>query len=640
MLTDEPRDDNAGAGGLCGWFGAMAASGPAERTLARMGAALGAEAGAHAPILATPRAALQVVPTGPGSGLATEGGVTAGIDGTPRWSRPDLAALAGARGHATALLAAYRAHGRALLDHLHGHFAAVILDPERGFALFAIDRMGVHPLCVARQSAGGIVFGTTTLAVAAHPGVSATLSMQALYDYLFFYRVPAPLTIYEEQEKLLPAQVLTVADGVIDTAFYWRMPYGATSREARGDLEAALFASLRSAMGNATRDQDPARVGTFLSGGLDSSAVLGLWSERADGPAQAFTIGFDSAGYDETEYAIAAAQHFGAKHHIYTVTPEDVAALAPRLAVVYDEPFGNSSAVPAYYCARLAREHGVEVMLAGDGGDEVFAGNAVYARMKAFDAYHHLPRGLRRGLIEPLVMGCPGGDRVPPLRKMRSYISQANTPMPERMFLDALGLFENARRIMDEDVLATIDPRHPQDVLRDVYGRCAGDSLIQRMMSLDQQIILADNDLRKVGRMCALAGIGVRYPLLDDDVVEMSATIPPARQIRGLKLRDFFRRAMGGFLPATVLSKRKHGFGLPYGPWIAGSAPLRELVHDNVAAFARRGYVRRAFVEAALDGPGRGETALASTLWDMMILELWLQHHVDNRGSAVRAETG
>ena len=632
------RNDGGVLGGLCGWFGAMAASGPAERILAQMGATLGAEAGA--PLLATPRAGLQVVPTGPGGGLATEGGVTAGIDGTPRWSHPDLAALAETRGHATALLAAYRVHGRALLDHLHGHFAAVVLDPERAFALLAVDRMGVHPLCVARHGAGGIVFGSTTTAVATHPGVSTTLSMQALYDYLFFYRVPAPLTIYEEQEKLLPAQVLTVADGIVDTGFYWRMPYGAAVAGDGEDLEAALFASLRTAMGTVARDEDPARVGAFLSGGLDSSAVLGLWSERADGPARAFTIGFDSAGYDETEYAAAAARHFGAEHHIYTVTPEDVAALAPRLAAAYDEPFGNSSAVPAYYCARLAREHGVEVMLAGDGGDEIFAGNAVYARMKVFDAYRHLPRGLRRGLIEPLVMGWPGGDRVAPLRKMRSYIAQANAPMPERMFLGALHLFEDARRIMSEDALATIDPGHPQDVLRDVYGRCAGDSLVQCMMSLDQQIVLADNDLRKVGRMCALAGLRVRYPLLDDDVVEMSARIPPERQIRGVKLRDFFRRAMRDFLPEKVLSKRKHGFGLPYGPWIAGSETLRELVHDNVAAFARRGYVRRAFVEAALDGPGSGETELASTLWDMMILELWLQHHVDHRGAAVRAEAG
>lgn len=614
--------------GVCGWFGEIPTAAPPAHLLSQMATDFsGPVEGARA--FVEREAAVFLSPTTPGAALAIEGRVVAAVFGEPSWSDTDLAAKARETDHARAALFAWRRWGRdGLLMRLHGPFGLIILDSAASEALIAIDRLGIQPLTFARLKGGAVVFATTATAVARHPAVGAELSQQGLFNYLFFYRVPAPDTIFVGINKLLPAQRLSINKGQSDTAFYWQIPFAASRRESVRDLDNALFACLRAAVRNSTDGQEWSRLGTFLSGGLDSSTITGVVNELAPSPIKAFTIGFDSPGYDERHYAAVAARHFGVDHHTYEVTAADVLDAVPAIAAAYDEPFGNASAVPVYYCAKFAKSQGVETLIAGDGGDELFAGNAAHLRMKIFELYSRIPALLRRQVIEPLVSAMPPAQWNIMGRKARRYIEHANVPMPDRMFSDARALLERAAAIMGADRLVNVDLEAPLRLLREVYSRPVDARFEQRVHQLELQVILADNDLRKVNRMCALAGIQVRFPMLDEAVCEFSAGIPPELLLRHLKLRAFFKRAMIGYLPKETLDKDKHGFGLPVGPWLNPGTKLQAFAYDCLASLKRRNLLQPAYIDELM-GRHRSDPhpINADPIWDAMMLELWLDTH-------------
>src|SRR3569623_496647 len=286
------------------------------------------------------------------------------------------------------------------------------------------------------------------------------------------------------------------------------------------------------------------KLGNFLSGGTDSSTLAGLVTELTGTPAETYSIGFDAPGYDESHYADIAVQHFGTRHHTYYVTPQDVVDAIPLIARQYDEPCGNASAVPTYYCAKMAKEDGVDLMIAGDGGDELFGGNARYVKQKTFELYYNVPAALRRALIEPLAFHIPGADSVAPLRKRRSYITQARVPLPDR--LESYNFLHRspARDIFDAAFLEHVDVGEPVRNLREVSPRTDGADALYRMLHLDLKVTLADSDLRKVNRMCEAAGVGVSYPLLDDAMVEFSGRVPADLMIKGYTLRYYFKDSL------------------------------------------------------------------------------------------------
>jgi asparagine synthase (glutamine-hydrolysing) len=345
-------------------------------------------------------------------------------------------------------------------------------------------------------------------------------------------------------------------------------------------------------------------------------------SEASSGRAKTFTIGFAHAKYDEVHYAEIAARHFKTEQHNYYLTPKDVVALLPEVSRVSDEPFGNSSIIPAYYCAKMAKEEGVSLMLAGDGGDEIFAGNSRYVDQAVFELYGQLPNVLRRGLIEPIV-NVPGFERLPLLRRARGYIRQASLPMPDR--LENYNFYHTADlvQVLEADFLAAIDPAEPLANMREAFGRSASPALVKRMMHLDLKIALADNDLRKVNMACAMAGVAVAYPFLDDDVVEFSAQIPAGLLLRRFERRWFFRQAVKDFLAPETLAKRKHGFGMPFAEWPRQDPELHAIAMDCLAGFQRRHYLRADFLERLRNGAeGASHDGL---VWDIMMLELWMR---------------
>jgi asparagine synthase (glutamine-hydrolysing) len=308
-----------------------------------------------------------------------------------------------------------------------------------------------------------------------------------------------------------------------------------------------------------------------------------LIGQATESPPSTYAIGFDEAGYDEMNYARIAARHFGTEHHEYYVTPDDLVQNIARVAASFDQPFGNSSALPAFLCALRAKEDGVTRLLAGDGGDELFGGNSRYAMQRVFGWYGKIPVKLRSAFLEP-VLGLDAASRIPLLRKASSYIRQANVPMPDRLQTHNLMLRLGTRDMLTPGFLAQVDTDSAIRQQRQVWTQADTVNDVDRELAFDWRYTLAENDVPKVRDTAALAGVQVGFPLLDQELLEFSLRLPPDYKLRGLRLRWFFKEALRGFLPDEIIAKKKHGFGLPFGVWMMRHPPLHALAADSVGA--------------------------------------------------------
>ncbi|MFQ5348577.1 MAG: asparagine synthetase B family protein [Rhodothalassiaceae bacterium] len=614
------------SGGLCGWQGGAVGGDEAAVVLTRMAAALPATPGARITRWTGGGAALAVSGGSPGA-LAEANGLAAAIVGHPRWRDEAIAARAAETGHAAALIAAWRSDGAACLARLEGDFSLALVDTGTGTLLLAIDRVGIGRMAQAAAGDGALVFGTSIDAVRAHPAVSTRLSPAGLYRFAMNYVSPAPGTVFEGIEKLLPAHRLvrrgTAAAAIVEP--YWRIPYGAEEGAGIPLLRERLFAHLEKAVARAAAGVPAERRGAFLSGGLDSSTVCGILQRQSPGPVPAFTVVFAEEQYNEGPYARIAAAHFGLDHREYCLTPADAHAFLHEAAAAFDEPYSNSSVIPAFYCARMAREQGIGRLLAGDGGDEIFAGNRRYAEQAILGHYDRLP-GFARTLLERLLLPLPAALERTPLGKIKRYIDRARMPMPERMHNPKVYARERLGDVFTADMLEAIDPEEPYALWRRHYEDAGTGDMLASMLHLDMRITIADNDLRKVNTACRLAGIDVTYPMLDEDLVSFAASIPARLLLKGTRLRHFYREATRGFLPDAILDKRKHGFGMPFGEWMRNEPRLRAVAEDCLCTLAERGIFRRDFLrhmKAEHDRPER--THYDGLLWDMVMLELWLR---------------
>lgn len=523
---------------------------------------------------------------------------------------------------AIALARAFKERGASALDSIGGDFAIAVWDRSKQRGLIAVDRIGVRQLFYARIE-GGLAFASNADALLRHPGVRRELSAQALFDYLYFHVVPGPQTIYRDVQRLPPGHFLEIApDRSASPQAYWSMRFEENPRTDLSALQSQFRGLLKNAVASAS---EGAQCATFLSGGTDSSTVTGILAQIGARPA-AFSIGFAVAGYDEMQYARIAARHFGCSHHEYYVTAADVVDAAPKIAALHDQPFGNASAIPAFFCARLARQHGYQRLLAGDGGDELFGGNERYARQHVLALYHRIPRALRAGLLEPLLLSNAHWERVPGIRKLRSYVQQAQPAMPLRYESYNLLTRLQPRNVLSEDFLASVDLDHPRALLREAHAPFAGCALINQMLGIDLRFTLADNDLPKVVRSCELAGIDVAFPLLDEAVVAFSAQLAPALKLRGTQLRWFFKRALSDFLPPEIIAKRKHGFGLPVGAWLLEHKPLFDLACAALDRLRPLGLLRPGFADELRKRLLPQHPAYyGAMVWLLMMLGLWLE---------------
>ena len=401
------------------------------------------------------------------------------------------------------------------------------------------------------------VFSTSTGSVVKHPKISRNIDPQAIFNYIYFYDIPSPGTIFTGVEKLQPAQYIQFRDGQLEKGFYWKLHFDEHNQASFQTQKQQFHDLLRQAVATSSRGNS---IATFLSGGTDSSTITGVLAELQENPVDSYSIGFGAEGFDEMEYARLAAQRFGATAHEYYLKPDDVLEAIPLIASTYDEPFANESAVPTYFCAKQAARDGVKIMLAGDGGDEIFGGNERYAKQMVFEHYGRLPASLRNHLIEPVANGIPGGDALLPVRKLRSYIRQASVPLPERMESYNFIYRQPLDEMFEPEFLASVNPEIPKEMLQDAYFRADSGHPVNRMLHLDLKFTLADNDLRKVSRMCEAAGIEVRYPLLDEALVNFSGQLPIHYKVKGQRLRWFFKEALKDLLPREIITKSQTRF--------------------------------------------------------------------------------
>lgn len=601
--------------GLCGWFSdEPGADGGA--TLRRMLTSYkGSTPNADARPL--PHAGLAVFGDVGRPALIEHDGMTLAVVGHPRWRDDTSAAI-----DLSQLAVRLREQGRDAIATLGGDFALAAWDETRRRGLLAVDRIGVQPLVYARAG-GALVFGSTLDLVFGYGGIDRRLSMQAVFDFLYYHVTPGPDTIFEGVRRVPPGHCVEFGPrGADEPVPYWTLQFSEDRGARLQDLKQEFVELLRVSVRDASNGD---ASGAFLSGGTDSSTVSGMLGRVTGGPARTFSMGFDVPGYDETEYARIAARHFGTEHHEYYVTPHDVVEAVPQVAAAYDQPFGNASAVPAFCCARYAREHGIRRLLAGDGGDELFGGNERYAKQHLLALYHRLPGGLRRTMVEPALMSMPGIGAVPPLRKLRSYVEQARTDMPLRYESYNLMQHFGVTGMFTSDFLASVDARHPLTLLSQAHAPFAGDSLINQMLAIDLRFVLADGDLPKVLHTCNLAEVDVTFPLLDDRIIDFSLRLPAPLKLRGTRLRWFFKEALRDFLPSEIITKKKHGFGLPVGRWLIDHKPLFDLATDSIDRLRPRGILRPGFVRELVDVKLREHPGYYGTMvWVLMMLGLWL----------------
>lgn len=544
--------------------------------------------------------------------------------GRPRFADGALADVARTQGDAAAwraalaqgLPAAVAAAGAAT-----GDFAVGLTDAQgRGFA--AVDRFAIQTLCW-RVVDGTLHYAERADTLAALPP-RAAIDPQAVYDYLYFHVIPSPRTIFQGVHRLPPAHCLWFEDGQATVQPYWlphfeepsQVDFKTLAADFRQRIQAAVAAQL-----------DGSKPACFLSGGTDSSTVAGMISQLA-GRAATYSIGFEAEGYDEMAYARIAAKRFGTEHHEYYVTPDDLVRSIPAVAAHYDQPFGNSSVLPAYYCAKMAREDGVSKLLAGDGGDELYGGNARYAKQRVFGYYDAVPAPLRAGLLEPLLEKTPLGT-LPLARKGRSYVQQAKVPLPDRMQQYNLLLRLDPHQVFTPEFLARVDEADTLRQQREVWNLVPGSaSALNRMLAYDWRYTLAEADLPKVRGSTALAGVAVGFPFLEPGLVDLSLALPTDYKLKWLKLRWFFKEALRGFLPDEILAKKKQGFGLPFGVWATRHAELKAFATDSLQSLATRGIVQPAFVRPLIEQhlpahPGY----YGEMVWILLMLEQWMRVH-------------
>jgi asparagine synthase (glutamine-hydrolysing) len=520
----------------------------------------------------------------------------------------------------------YATEGIAGFQKMRGMFAAAIWDAARGQLVLARDRVGKKPLYYFEHN-GEWLFASETKAILSAIGEAPPVNAEALLDFLTFGYVTGETAAFEGMRRLTPGCSLVVdaATGRSQIAPFWQWPV-APAADLMPEAEAIerIRAELTEAVRIRLRSDVP--LGAFLSGGMDSAAVLALMTKQVARPIQTFTIGFGDPEYDELEGARSTAAHFGANHHEQVVTP-DCVRVAESLATFYDEPFADASAIPTYYVSELARRQ-VTVVLTGDGGDELFAGYTPYADALARVA--SAPVDAMRSVVRA------GAGLVPVHARGKGRLSTMALG-PEAWFVWRRTVFPDylLESVVEPDVLHAADSLPERRAVSDI--RHDRGTLLSRLQRWDQHHYLPDDILVKVDRATMAHSLEARCPILDHKVIELAAQQSSGRHGSAAITKRLFRDVIRPLVPAEVLDRPKRGFGVP----------LRRWFHEQMMSWAReilldprtrqRGWTRGAAVSALLRQHETGSRDHAKRIWALVCLELWARAHVDRAGRAARA---
>ena len=524
------------------------------------------------------------------------------------------------------LVHAYEEYGDAFLGKIRGMFALALWDTRTHTLLAARDRAGEKPLYYALTDSG-LVLASEIKALLVRPEVSRDLDIEALDQFLTYEYVIAPRTLFAAVKKLPAAHYLTYRDGQVTVTRYW----DAAATEVRAWEEGEAAEALRTVLAKAVSSQLMADVplGVFLSGGIDSSAIVALMSEapaRRNGPVNTFSMGFEDGSYDELPYAREVAQRFGTCHREGTVRP-DLVELFEKLVVHLDEPFADVSLFPTYLLSQITRQH-VKVALSGDGGDELFGGYDTYAAERlARQLARILPRAAMPALAGLVGLFPPSERKKGLVNKVRRFtqgLVDAPATIEHYRWMTFLSADAKKRLYAPalQQALVGSDVYRP---VRECLRAPSGDDLLNRQLYADLSVYLADDILVKVDRMSMATSLETRAPFLDVDVMELAFSMPGHLKIRGTERKYVLRRALRGLLPDSVLTRGKEGFSIPMKNWLRGSlAPLMDelLASERIA---QRGWFNPLDVRRRVAEHKAGRENHAHTLFSLMVLERWAQ---------------
>jgi asparagine synthase (glutamine-hydrolysing) len=527
----------------------------------------------------------------------------------------------------------YEEHGEDCVRHLHGMFAFALWDTRRRQLLLARDRVGKKPLVYAQRD-GALSFASELGALLEDNEIAREPDPVALDRYLAFGYVPTPLTALRGVSKLPPAHTMLVRDGRVSLRRYWKLDYSAKPADVPVE---ELCERIRTELREATRRRllSDVPLGAFLSGGIDSSAVVAAMAEASPEPVRTFSIGFDHQDFDELAHARTVARQFGTVHEEFRVEA-DAAGIAPKLVRHYGEPFADSSAIPSFYLAEMARRH-VTVALNGDGGDESFGGYTRYVANSVAGRLDRIPGPLRRRVAEL-------GRRIPEVGSISSVANKARR-FSSTLALDGPARYASYMAWFDQDqrrglytpAFAELAANSSDDVIGMPWGAASGSAVVDKLLEVDVSTYLVDDLIAKIDIATMAHGLEGRSPLLDHRLMELAASIPAEYKVRGREKKWIFRRALRGWLPDSILDRPKQGFTVPLSSWLRSDLRpwAQELLLDPVSL--GRGYFDPGAVRGLLDRHDAGTDGDAKRIWALVMLELWHREFVDARAGTTHA---
>jgi asparagine synthase (glutamine-hydrolysing) len=532
---------------------------------------------------------------------------------------------------------AWEQHGDDFVTRLRGMFAFAVWDRRARRLLLARDRLGKKPLYYVHDRER-LVFASELKALIADPAVKRVVDPRAIDDYLSFGAVPAPRTIYDGIAQVPPGHYLVWENGRVRLTEYWDLPL----EPARDRAEDECLEELAHLLDEAVRLRmiSDVPLGAFLSGGVDSSAVVMAMARASTQPIMTTSVAFRESRFNEAPYARQVAEAFHTDHQEIVVEAK-ASEILPTLAWHLDEPFADSSALPTYYLSRAARQR-VTVALSGDGGDEIFGGYAWRYGLNLFEhrVRRRLPAWLRGGVLGPLSTIWPKADRLPRALRWKFFLRNVSLS-PERAYFHDMSWFTPAdkQHLLTGDFLSTLGGHDPFAAFARQFDRTRGLDHLSRITYVDLKTYLPNDILVKVDRMAMASSLEVRSPLLDHKVVEFAARVPAALKFRGTTSKYLLKRHLARTLPSSLVHRRKQGFAIPVGQWLRSE--LREIAHDLLLSerARRRGHFEVEAVRGLWDAHQAGRRDHAHRLWALMMLELWQRLFVDD-GAARPAPAG
>src|SRR4026207_1516593 len=525
-----------------------------------------------------------------------------------------------------AIVHAYDQFGEDCPKHLRGMFAFAIWNERKQELFLARDRVGKKPLLYAEVN-NQLIFGSEFSALLLHPDISREIQPEALDYYLSFIGLPAPLTAYRAIRKLEPGHWLRWRNGKSERQRYWQPDFTKKIKIDEEEAGERTLEILREAVRVRLMSEVP--LGAFLSGGIDSSAVVALMSQESSERVKTLSIGFEEQDFSELHPARRIAEHVGADHHEFIVRPDAVEVL-PLLVEHYGEPYADSSAIPTYYVARETRRH-VTVALNGDGGDESFAGYERYAAMELAERYHRLPAVLRKLAIQPAIGLLPSSETSRSrIRDAKRFIQAASLPKRER-YLRWVSVFDPQAKhdLYSESFLRETANVHASEILDPWFAHANGSGIVDAALLTDIMTYLPNDLLERA--VIVWMGVSLEGALhfLDHHLIEFAASLPEKLKLRGLTTKYLLKRMLKKLLPAENLDRRKMGFGVPIGHWFRGK--LQPFLRETLLAEAalKRGLFKPDVVTQLVDLHTRGERDSSHQLWTLLMLELWFQRFID-----------